>query len=135
MNEERDKNSFNFTYSASNRKSTYEEVERIRRQYVEKNLEMDGLEKLRSLDKKAKTPATVTSLILGIGGALVFGAGLSMVLAYEWMIAGSFIGIIGMLIMLGAYPSYQYFWKKGKEKYAAEIVQISSKLLDDFTFH
>lgn len=129
---------FEFHYSANEHKERNREIERIRNQYMseEENepdsrqrQQEDKLEKLKKLDEKAKQPALILSLGLGVSGALLFGLGMSMCLAMDMMAFGIIIGVLGMIPICLAFPAHQYLLKKGKEKYGAEIVKLSQELL------
>lgn len=89
---------------------------------------------LRKLDARAKLPATIFTYSLGIAAALVAGVGmcLSMKVIGDGSSAiialGIFIGIVGLFGMGINYPLYQKFLKKGKQKYAFEIMQLAKEI-------
>lgn len=132
---------FEFRYSANEHKKRNSEIERIRNQYIEKEetepeihttqQTENKLERLKKLDEKAKQPALMVSLTLGVGGTLVLGLGMSMCLAMDMMVFGIIIGVLGMITLALAFPAHQYLLKKGKEKYRDEIVELSQELLDN----
>jgi len=89
---------------------------------------------LRKLDAKAKLPATIfaytfgiiTTLIAGVGMCLsmnVIGSGSAVSLAF-----GIIIGIIGFIGVSVNFPIYKKLLKKGKRKYAFEIVQLAKEI-------
>lgn len=89
---------------------------------------------LRKLDAKAKMPATiftytfgvVTSLITGVGMCLsmkVIGSGTTFM-----FVLGVIIGIIGLIGMSINYPIYVKMLKKGKQKYAFEIMELAKEI-------
>ena len=131
MNEENENKGFSYTYSSGEWKQIREEVERIRSQYIPKDVTESKLEKILLLDKKAKTPALITAMALGCTGTLVFGGGLSLILVYYAMISGIILGILGGIMIAAAYPCHQAMLKKGKKKYATEIIMLSNELLHD----
>ena len=47
---------------------------------------------------------TVGTVILGVVGALVLGAGMCMVMVWEVMIPGILVGIVGIVLLLGLIP-------------------------------
>lgn len=104
-----------------------EEVKKILKQYIppEENL----LEQLRKLDEKAKQPGTIAAMALGVVGSLIFGTGMCLVMVWDKLFLGSVVGILGMGILGTAYPVYQSLLKKGKAKYASEILRISESML------
>lgn len=94
------------------------------------------LNALKKLDRLAKLPATVFTYTFGIVSALVMGLG--MCLSMKVIGAGvpflSAVGvIIGVIGLVGAgvnYPIYKAILKKGKEKYAFEIVELAKEISD-----
>ncbi len=127
---------FQMRYNASEHKTRSQEIERIRSQYAAHEQKKDGkevdeLEQLRKLDERAKTPALVVSLSLGVGGTLILGLGMSMCLAMDLMILGIIIGVLGMVILSLAFPAHQYLLKKGKEKYGEEICRLCEVLEEE----
>lgn len=90
---------------------------------------------LKKLDNRAKLPATIFTYSFGIISSLV--AGLGMCLSMQvigsgmmWMVLGIVIGIIGFIGCGLNYPIYKKILKKGKEKYAFEIVQLAREIAD-----
>ena len=124
---------FKYTYSAKEQ----DEIKRIRQKYMVK--EEDGMTRLRNLDAKATSKATMISLVLGIIGALVMGTGMSLVMtdlavilgmtAMGSMLVGVIVGLIGMALMALAYPFYKKVLKSEREKIAPEILRLSEELL------
>lgn len=121
-----DRESFEFTYSAKQQK----EVEKIRNKYVSK--EESKMEKLIRLDKQAERPGTIASIVVGVLGSLILGAGMSCTLVWnnslEIFIAGIVIGIVGMIVVGMAYPIYKKITKKERAKIAEEIIALSNEL-------
>lgn len=115
---------FEYTYSAKQQ----EEIERIRRKYITK--EDDKMEQLRKLDRDVTKPGTIWSLVLGIVGCLIFGAGMSCVLALpeSFFVIGVVVGIIGMAIMGAAYPVYAKITAREKERIAPQILALTEEL-------
>ena len=124
---------FNFTYSAKEQ----EEIRRIRQKYIVQ--EEDRMTRLRKLDEKATSKATMMSLIFGIIGALVMGTGMSLIMtdlagilgmtAVACMIVGVIVGFVGMFLVAMAYPVYKKVLKTEHEKIAPEILRLSEELL------
>ena len=88
---------------------------------------------LRKLDSKAKTPAAVFAYTFGIFSCLL--AGLGMCLAMQvigsgtaMMVLGIIIGLLGFACCGINYPIYQKLLKKGKEKYAYEIIELAREI-------
>ena len=88
---------------------------------------------LRKLDSKAKTPAAVFAYTFGIFSCLL--AGLGMCLAMQVIGSGTAMMVLGIIIsLLGFaccginYPIYKKLLKKGKEKYAYEIIELAREI-------
>ena len=101
--------------------------------------EEDGMTRLRKLDGKVNSKATMMSLVLGIIGALVMGTGMSLIMTdlseifgmtvMEGMLIGVVVGLIGMILVALAYPIYKKVLKSQREKIAPEIFRLSEELL------
>lgn len=111
-------------------------VQKIRTQYTEK--EHTGLDDLRELDKKVKRPANVFSYIFGSIGAIVMGAGMSLVmtdiaeqigLGIDPMLPGILIGIAGMFMAIINYPIYKGILSTRRKKYADKIITLSDNIM------
>lgn len=89
---------------------------------------------LRKLDAKAKLPANVFTYSFGIAAALVFGTGMCLAMGQIGSkTAGSFvlgilIGVLGMVGMGVNYPLYRRIIKRGKAKYAFEIMELAKEI-------
>ncbi len=121
------KNSFNYTYSASQQ----QEIKKIREKYAPPTREEDNMEKLRRLDASAAKPGTIVSLIVGIIGTLLLGVGMccTMVWSENLFIPGIIIGVIGIACVIASYPIYNALTKKQREKIAPEIMRITDELM------
>ena len=110
-------------------------AQRIRTQYMEK--ESTELDALRALDAKVKRPANVFAYVLGSIGAIVMGAGMSLVMTdigvtlgiSAAMPVGIIVGIVGMALALVNYPLYRAILGSRKKKYAGEILALSEKIM------
>ena len=121
------KNSFNYTYSASQQ----QEIKKIREKYAPPTREEDNMEKLRRLDASAAKPGTIVSLIVGIIGTLLLGVEMccTMVWSENLFIPGIIIGVIGIACVIASYPIYNALTKKQREKIAPEIMRITDELM------
>lgn len=117
--------SFSYTYSAKEQ----EELKKIRQKYVPK--EENKMEQLRRLDQSVTRKGTMTSIIIGVIGALILGVGMCCVMVWEgiWFVPGIVIGLIGMGIMGAAYPVYNYVTKKERQRIAPEIIRLTDELI------
>ena len=92
---------------------------------------------LRKLDAKAKRPATVFTYTFGIIAALVTGVGMCLSMnvigngTTSTFAMGVVIGIIGLFGMGVNYPIYKKLLKKGKQKYAFEIMELAKEVSGD----
>ena len=123
-------NKFNYTYSAPTEEER-REIESIRKKYAPQEQTESKLEKLRRLDGKVKTPATIISLCLGIIGCLIFGLGLTLILEWDKLILGIIVMLPGAVLMALAYPAHVLIIKKNKERYGNEIITLSEELLNE----
>ena len=110
-------------------------VQKIRTQYTEKqHTELDAL---KALDAKVKKPANVFAYTYGSIGAIVMGAGMSLVMTdigtmiglAATMVPGILIGIAGMGMALTKYPIYKRILTYRKKKYADKILELSDRLM------
>ncbi len=110
-------------------------VQKIRTQYTEK--ESTQLDELKALDKKVKMPANVFAYILGSVGAVIMGAGMSLVMTDiasalgidNSMVVGIVLGSIGLLIAIVNYPIYKSVLAVRKKKYSKQIIELSEKII------
>lgn len=124
MDNQNDEKSFKFTYSAKEQ----DEIKKIRQKYVS---EEDKMEQLRRLDKNVTKKGTMYSIIIGVIGSLLLGVGMSctMVLNEIWFIPGIIVGVIGIALIIAAYPVYNYITQKEREKIAPEIIRLTDELM------
>ena len=110
-------------------------VEKIRSQYMEQ--ERTGLDELKALDAKVKKPAKVFGYTCGSIGAIVMGAGMSLVMTdigsllgmTETLIPGIAVGVVGLAMSCTAYPIYKKILNSRKKKYAGKIVELSERIM------
>ena len=127
---------FRYIYSAKEQ----EELKRIREKYTQENGKgEDKMERLRRLDARVTTKAQIISLVLGVLGVLILGAGMSLVMSDFSRILGSYrdmamlvgiaVGVVGGVIASLAYPIYGYVIKKERKKIAPEIIKLTDEML------
>ena len=124
---------FKYTYSAKEQ----DEIKKIRQKYQPQ--EQDGMTTLRKLDAKASEKATIMSLVLGIVGALILGSGMSVIMTdigtvlgvtgLAGIITGIILGLVGLVLVVLAYPVYSKVLKKEREKVAPEILRLTEELM------
>lgn len=111
-------------------------VQKIRTQYTEK--EHTQLDELKALDGKVKKPANVFAYLFGAVGAIVMGAGMSLVMTdfgaqlgmARTMVPGVVIGVVGLAMAVFNYPIYKGILTSRKKKYADQIIALSNKLME-----
>lgn len=116
---------FTYQYLATQNR----EVEAIRKKYAPH--EMDKMERLRQLDDKVQGAGMIESLCIGIIGIMLFGIAMCFGLGVfntAWWPAIP-IGIIGVAMMLPAYPLYRHLYNKKKEELAPEILKLTEELI------
>lgn len=110
-------------------------VQKIRTQYTEKqHTELDAL---KALDAKVKLPANSFAYTYGSIGAIVMGAGMSLVMTEigatiglaSAMVPGIVIGVVGLGMTLSTYPIYKRILSSRKKKYAGEVLALSEKIM------
>ncbi len=121
---------FKYKYSAPTQ-AERKEIEYIQSQYQPTSDRESKIQYLRKLDNKVKGIPACVSLILGIGGLLIFGLGLTMILEWNIIFWGVILCLIGCIPMALANFAYNYLYNEIKNKYSAEILEISRELLNE----
>ena len=126
---------FHYTYSAKEQ----EEIKAIRKKYAAPDENEDKMAQLRRLDASVTQKATTVSLVLGIIGALILGTGMSLAMTDIGtmiglsegmaMLVGVVIGIVGVMLVCAAYPTYNQILTKEREKIAPEIIRLTDELI------
>ena len=110
-------------------------VQKIRTQYTERqHTELDAL---KALDAKVKKPANVFAYTYGVAGAVVMGAGMSLVMTdigamiglTATMVPGIVVGVLGLGMALTTYPLYKKILNSRKKKFAPQIMELSERLM------
>ena len=133
--ENRDKETFSYTYSAKEQT----EIQNIRKKYETTTEQEDKMAQLRRLDASVSSKATTVALVVGIVGALIMGLGMSLAMSDlseiicihqdVGMLLGIVIGAVGIVPVFLAYPLYNRTLKKEREKIAPEILRLSDELM------
>lgn len=115
---------FSYTYSAKEN----QEVLAIRKKYLPQ--EETKLEELKRLDSLVQHSGVTESLIVGVGGCLVFGLGLCFAMKVignaVWL--GIALGLVGTVGMLFAYPVHRRSYHKAKNQHAKRILVLAAEL-------
>ena len=85
--------------------------------------------RLRALHARVRNVPMALAVTLGVAGVLLFGLGMSMVLAWNLLLAGSVVAAVGCVPMALAYPVYNAAVRAMKKKYGGEILRLSDELL------
>lgn len=120
-------NTFSYKYSAEENK----EIQAIRKKYLPQS--ESKLDELKRLDAQVQNSGVVESLCTGITGSLILGLGMSLAMqvlgsGIVTMIAGIFIGLVGMAGMLAAYPVCRAKQRKAKEQLSPRILELTEEL-------
>ena len=111
-------------------------AQKIRTQYMEKT--PSELDELRELDAKVKHPANVFAYTFGSISAVIMGAGMSLVMTDIGAAIGItgalvpeiVIGVVGLGMALLTYPLYKKILDSRKNKYGAEIISLTDKIMN-----
>ena len=111
-------------------------AQKIRTQYMQK--ESTELDALRELDAKVKRPANIFAYAFGSLSAVIMGSGMSLVMTEigasiglnSALVPGIVIGILGLGMALLTYPIYKSILNSRKNKYSAEILSLSDKIMN-----
>ena len=117
-------NTFHYTYSAT----CNQEVLNIRKKYLPR--EETKLEELKRLDSLVQNSGIMESLILGVGGCLVFGLGLCLAMKVigNAMWLGILLGLVGTVGMICAYPINRKVYNKVKAELTPRILELTAEL-------
>ena len=118
------KEDFTYSYKALNKKEKDEVIE-IRNKYVID----DDVDKLKKLNRKVEAIPQVIGISTGVIGTLVLGTGMSLVLELNVFVWGIILGVIGLLMVAAAFPLYNHFYTKNKNRYKDEIIALANKIL------
>ena len=124
------KEGFHYTYSAAQQ----QEIEDIRKKYLPR--EEDKMEQLRRLHHSATQKAQAWSIAVGVIGALILGAGMSLFMSdlaaflggYA-MLIGIPVGLVGLALVALAYPVYNRTLRKERERIAPKILRLTEELM------
>ena len=83
---------------------------------------------LQKLDKKAENSGLIISIGLGIIGTLIFGTGMSLALVWTKFMWGIVTGVVGIIMLSMAYPSYKYITKKQRQKVTPQVLKLIEEL-------
>lgn len=118
-----------FKYEYSSEKAKV--VDDIVNKYVAK--EDDKLTQIKKLDAAVERKATIKAITVGVIGALIMGAGMSIIMeaSASFFVAGIVVGLIGMAVMAIAFPIHKRTLKKEREAVAAQILALSQEIKNE----
>lgn len=116
--------SFSYTYSAKQQ----EEIQRIKQKYMGE--EKNKLNQLRRLDSNIEKKGMFLSVIVGVIGLLLLGTGMSLILVWatSMFVPGIILGVLGMGIIVSAYPLNISIIKKERAQNASQIIKLAEEL-------
>lgn len=110
-------------------------AEHIANEYAPK--QTSKVKALKKLDAKAKNPATISSMIVGILSSLILGTGMSLAMGVIgggtplMMVLGILIGCVGIVGVSVNYPIYKKILTKSKNKYANDIIKLANEIANE----
>ena len=118
-----------FKYEYSSEKAM--EVDDIVNKYVAK--EDDKLTQIKKLDEAVERRAAIKAVTIGVIGALIMGAGMSIIMkaSASFFVTGIVVGLIGMAVMAAAFPIYKGILKKEREAAAPQILALSQDIKNE----
>ena len=109
-------------------------AENIANEYAVK--ETSKVVALKKLDARAKLPAKLFAYIFGTVCALILGVGMCLSMkvigdgSTALFIVGIIVGLLGIAGVSVNYTIYNKILKKGKEKYASDILALANEICD-----
>ena len=109
-------------------------AEHIANEYSKK--ETNKVNQLRKLDAKAKRPASIFAYTFGIISSLILGLGMSLAMGVVAsgniaFVGGVLIGVFGLICCGCNYPFYKKLLKRGKDKYASDILRLAKEISEE----
>ena len=89
------------------------------------------MERLRRLDESVTHKGAIISIIVGIVGMLIIGFGMCLCLEWDKFIPRVIIVVVGMAILVAAYPIYSKITQKQREKIAPEILRLTDEISNE----
>lgn len=120
---------------SNNRQIT--EAQQIKSKYTPK--EKSGLDELRELDRRVSRPAQVFGYVFGSISAVIMGGGMSFIMTDladklglgNMLVPGVIIGVVGLIMAAVNYPIYKGILAARKKKYAAEVIELSERIMTE----
>lgn len=113
-----------------------EEIKKIYQRYLlpeEKRKrpqeEEEMLAQLRKLDNSVTKAGTIAALLNGLCGAVLHGAGTTLIQNETMFALGTVIAMAGLAIFLASYPVYCFVAKKQRRKVESQILILCDELM------
>ena len=105
------------------------EVRDIQKKYIMED--KNALDRMRLIDRKIENRARIVSVISGMMGTLVLGAGMSLILVWGGIgfAIGIIVGLVGICIISAAYPIYRKTVTTLRKEHSEEINALAKKIL------
>ena len=105
------------------------EVRDIQKKYIMED--KNALDRMRLIDRKIENRARIVSVISGMMGTLVLGAGMSLILVWGGICfaIGIIVGLVGICIISAAYPIYRKTVTTLRKEHSEEINALAKKIL------
>ncbi len=125
---EQQKNQYSYTYTYSS--SEREELDTIRRKYLptdKRGGETDALARVRQIEARVESVGNIFALLVGLFGTLLLGVGMCCVLVWMdvWFYVGIPVGVLGLGVMMSAYPIYLFITRRMRARYAQEVLELT----------
>lgn len=130
---DKQENAFQYIYSAKEQS----ELELIRKKYLPQ--EENKMDQLRKLDRGATQKAQAWAIALGTIGALILGTGMSLfmsdlgaqlgLLDNSAMLVGVAAGVVGLVLVALAYPTYNRILHKERQRIAPLVLRLTDELM------
>lgn len=122
---------FRYTYTGKTSNGmTYQDCEmikKIRSKYIE-----DKMDKLNRLDNEVTKKGKAMSFNIGLIGAIIFGIAIcASILEKLNFLPGALIGVIGIILMIFAFPMKKRIIEKEREKIAPEILRLADEIIGE----
>ena len=124
---------FDFTYSPQTQRDVQQIYERYAQIKMEKattaSAESPAVQKIKALDKSAKQRAAVWTAAVGVLAALVFGAGLALVITTTGLrfAFGVIVGVIGLSVLVLEKAIYRALLHRQMKRCADDVLALAAQ--------
>ena len=124
---------FEFTYSPQTQRDVQQIYERYAAVKAKKSnpasAESPAVQKIKALDQTAKRRAAVWTAAIGVLSALVFGAGLTMVITNTGFrfALGVIVGVIGLSVLVLEKAIYRALLRRQMKRCADDVLNLAAQ--------